>query len=285
MRAVGLKNCMFKVGHVGVLRGIMSQEDMEEKIQNSAMQLMDKKEYDEALKLLKSAGASERCTETLRRLVKIKGANVSETMKKMRDCVENYEGAVAALENLEGILRLVKESGSKIDVTVEAGFARGLEYYTGIIYEVNVPELDVALGGGGRYDKLIELFGGEPTPAVGVAHGTDRMMMAMQEQKALPTKEKESRVVVIPVKEELTQKALKIARMLRNADVYVEVEVMRRKIAKALEDADKRKINYAVIVGERELKEGSVVVRDLAKREQKTVKMKEIVDAVKRTSA
>ena len=53
------------------------------------------------------------------------------------------------------------------------------KYYTGFIFEVYVPDLDIALGGGGRYDRLIELFGGDPTPAVGVAHGVDRIMLAL----------------------------------------------------------------------------------------------------------
>ena len=69
--------------------------------------------------------------------------------------------------------------------------------------------------------------------------------------------------------------------MLRDADVPVEVEVMGRKMVKALEDADRRKIDLAVIVGEKELKENAVVIRDLAKREQTTVKIKEIAETIK----
>jgi histidyl-tRNA synthetase len=144
---------------------------------------------------------------------------------------------------------------------------------------VYVPELDIALGGGGRYDRLIELFGGEPTPAVGIAHGIDRIMMAMQRQKTLKVGE-ENRVMVIPVKSELKGEALKISRMLRDAGMPVEVEVMGRKVTKALEDADRRKIKYAIIVGERELKEGAVVIRNLTKREQKTVEIERIAEAI-----
>ena len=77
-----------------------------------------------------------------------------------------YEKAKAAAENLGEILKLIVESGCPVQV-VEPAFARGLEYYTGMIFEIYIPQLDIALGGGGRYDRLIELFGGEPTPAVG----------------------------------------------------------------------------------------------------------------------
>jgi histidyl-tRNA synthetase len=141
--------------------------------------------------------------------------------------------------------------------------------------------LDIALGGGGRYDRLIELFGGEPTPAVGVAHGIDRIMLAMQTQKVKQRSKPEKTVMVIPISEELKSAALKVAQMLRGAGVLVEVEVMGRKVAKALEDANRRKMGFAVIVGERELREGAVVVRDLAKREQNTVKIEKVVDVVK----
>jgi len=285
MEAVGLKNYVFNVGHIGVLRGVMSEENLEEKTQNTVMQLMDKKQYDDAFKLVKEAGASENLVSILRGLVGLKGIKVFETAEKIKEHVKGYEKAVTAAENLSEILRLVSESGCRIDITVEAGFARGLEYYTGIIFEVYVPELDIALGGGGRYDRLIELFGGEPTPAVGVAHGIDRIMLAMQRQKTPLKTEEEKKVVVIPTKEELKGKALEISRMLRDADMPTEVEVMGRKVTKALEDADRRKISYAIIVGEKELKEGAVVIRNLMKREQKIVKIERIVETIKNLKA
>ena len=281
MKAAGLKNCVFKVGHVGVLRGILSQERIEDKVQNGIMQLMDKKEYDAALELVEEAGAPEKCLAALRKLVRVRGSKFSEVLNEMEMLVEGYENAVDAVKNLREILELVSESGEKIDMNVEAGFARGLEYYTGVVFEVYVPEMEISLCGGGRYDKLIEMFGGEPTPAVGVAHGIDRIMLAMQKQKAKLETEEEKTVAVIPVKEELEGEALKISRMLRDADITVEVEVMGRKVAKALEDADRRKIDYAIIVGEKELKEGAVVVRNLRKREQKIVKIERIVETIK----
>jgi histidyl-tRNA synthetase len=273
MKYLGVKNFFFKVGHVGVLRKILSQNNVEEKIQNQAMQLMDKKLYDDALNLVKDAGASEKCLAILQKLVKIKGSEVPQVLSEMERQVKGYEGAVDAVRNLGKILRIVSESIEKIDVNIEAGFARGLEYYTGMIFEVYIPELDIALGGGGRYDKLIELFGGEPTPAVGVAHGIDRIMMAMQKQKTSLKTEEEKTVMVIPVKEALNKEAFKISEMLRAAGIPVEVEVMGRKVTKALEDADRRKINYAIILGEKELKEGKIVIRNLTKREQTVVEI------------
>ena len=281
MKMTGLKKYSFKVGHVGVVRGILSKEKLDDKAQNGILQLMDKKQYEDALSLVENSGASKKCLAVIKNLMKLKGSRVLEIVEEVKKCVEDYEKAVDAAENLYEILKLVLESGCEVNMIVEAGFARGLEYYTGMIFEPNVPELDIALGGGGRYDRLIELFGGEPTPAVGVAHGIDRIMLAMQMQKARMETGKETLVMIIPVKEELKGEALRISRMLRDVDIQVEVEVMGRKVTKALEDADRRKMDYAIIVGERELKEGSVVIRDLTRRTQETVKIEEAMKKIK----
>ena len=276
MKNVGLHGYALKLGHVGVLKGIMSQEGVDDKTQNAVLQRMDKKEHDAALALVES----ENCRTTLRGLIDLKSDNVFDTVEKMKAHLQGYEKALAAVENLSAILKLVTESGCEIE-TVDPAFARGLEYYTGMIFEVYVPELDIALGGGGRYDRLIEVFGGEPTPAVGVAHGLDRIALAMQSQKTVLKVKAEKRIVVVPVKEEQKGEALRIAQMLRDAGVSAKFEVMGRKMAKALEDADKRKeADYAVIVGERELKEGKVMVKDLANRTQTEVQIEELAQKI-----
>jgi histidyl-tRNA synthetase len=276
MKAAGLQNYTFKIGHIGVVRGMLNQENVDDKTQNVVLQLMDKKEYDEALDLLEDDDSGV----FLKGLLELKGTTPLKTAEKIKDYVDGYEEAEAAADNLNYILWLVDECDCPIE-TVEPAFARGLEYYTGMIFEVNVPELDVALGGGGRYDKLIEVFGGEPTPAVGVAHGLDRIALALQTQKAPLMSRRVKRVVVIPVQEPLKGEALRISQMLREAGVLVEFEVMGRKMGKALEDADRRKMDYAVIVGEREMEKGAVVVRDLVKHEQASVEIDKLLEKIK----
>jgi histidyl-tRNA synthetase len=276
MKTLGLQGYAFKIGHIGVIRGILSQENVDEKTQNAILQRMDKKEYDKALALVES----EKCRGMLEGLLEIKGKDWRETVEQIKSYVAGYEKAKAAAENLETTLKLVTESGCPVE-TVEPAFARGLEYYTGMIFEVYIPQLDIALGGGGRYDKLIEVFGGDPTPGVGAAHGIDRITLALQTQKTALAAETEKKVVVIPITESLKVEALKIAQQLRAAGVTVEFEVMGRKMAKALEDADRRKVDYAVIVGERELKDDAVVLKDLTKREQCTVPIQKLIEKIK----
>ncbi len=275
IKGTGLQSYSFKIGHIGIIRGILNQARIEDATQNAILQLMDKKEYSKALKLV----PEEEFQGALQGLLELKGATPFETLKKIKDFVDDYKEATAAADNLRDILLLVDESGCPVE-KVDPAFARGLEYYTGMIFEVNVSELDVALCGGGRYDKLIEVFGGEPTPAVGVAHGLDRIALAMQTQKIGFSERQGIRVVVIPVHEKLRGEAIKIASTLRDAGVIVEFEVMGRKIGKALEDANKRETDYAVIVGKREMDKNSVVVRDLAKHEQTTVKICKLLEKI-----
>ena len=275
MRALGLGNYAFKLGHIGVLRGILNQESVDDKTQNAILQCMDKKEYAEAFKLM-----PDKCRAVLEGLLELKGSSVFETAQKIKTHVKGYSEAEVAAENLLEILELLAKSGCEIAV-VEPAFARGLEYYTGMIFEVYIPELDIALGGGGRYDRLIEAFGGEATPATGVAHGIDRIALALKTQKAGKKVAEGVRVAVIPVKNGSKGEAFKIAEMLRASGIPAEFEVMRRKMTKALEDADKRQVDYAVIVGEKELQHNAVVLKNLVKREQTTVAIRSLVEKIR----
>jgi len=276
MKKIGLSNYAIKLGHVGTLKGILTQEGIDDKTQNAVLQRMDKKDYNAALALVNS----EKCRNTLQKLIELKSSKPFDTIEQMKACVEGYEKATLAVENLLAILKLVTDCGCEIK-TVDPAFARGLEYYTGMIFEVYIPQLDIALGGGGRYDKLVEVFGGEPTPAVGIAYGLDRMVLALQTQRIDLRKEKMKRVAVITIKDEQKSEALKISQMLREAGVAVEFEVMGRKMAKALEYADKHQVDYAVIVGERELKSGKVVLKDFKQRQQTEVALAEIATKIR----
>jgi histidyl-tRNA synthetase len=287
LKEMGLRNYVFKLGHVGILRAILSQYGIEEQSQNAVLQKMDKKEFGAALGLVEN----KECRKTLEALINLKKLEPPSTdqasiVREIEKLVKGHKEASDAAQNLSGILDLLNNSGCHIK-TVDPAFARGLEYYTGMIFEVYIPELDIALGGGGRYDKLVEVFRGESTPAVGVAHGIDRIVLAKQlQEKTKKTTQKrrgrrKKRVLVIPISEPLKGKALQISEELRKAGIETEFEVMGRKMARALEDADKRKIDYAVLVGERELKEGKVVVRDLAEREQTAVHLEELAKKIR----
>jgi histidyl-tRNA synthetase len=280
LKKLGLQNYRFKIGHTGILRGILTQEGLDDLQQNRVRQLLDKKFWAESLDVAREAGVSQKGLTTLESLLETKGKDALQVLSQIREYVNDYETALAAVDNLWRILELIKGSGEQLEVMVEAGFARGLEYYTGMIFESYVPGLDIALGGGGRYDKLIELFGGEPIPAVGVAQGIDRIVLALTKQKIPKKNGKENSVVIISVKDECMAKALELSAMLRDRGLPVEVAVMGRNIRGALSDANRRGTAYAVIVGPKELEEEKVVLREMKKGTQRTVLINGLTESI-----
>ncbi len=280
LNRLGLRNYRFKIGHMGIIRGILSQEGLEEEQQSNIMQLLDKKHWEAAIMVAKDAKTPRECLTTLKKVFETKGEDAFKVLKRVEEIVKDYEKAVAAVENLREIIELTKQSSLRLEMIIEAGFARGLEYYTGMIFEPYVQEIEIAMSGGGRYDKLIELFGGEPTPAVGVAQGVDRIVLVMKKQRVPAKSAMEKKVVVIAVRKEFNAKAIKLSEMLRDARLSAEVEVMGRTVSKALSDADRRAITHAVIIGPEELKEEKVVLRDMKKRKQSVVKIKNLSEKI-----
>ena len=275
-----LKNYLFKIGHTGILRGILNQEGLDDEKQNSLRQLLDKKSWEEALEFAQDTGVSQQCLGILKSLLETRGEDAFNVLESVKEIVTKNEEAVCAVDNLWKIIELIKDSGEQIEFTVEAGFARGLEYYTGMIFEAYIPGLEIALGGGGRYDRLIEIFGGEPNPAVGVAQGIDRIALALTKQKVYTKLPKKKSLVVISVKEASMAKALELSSLLRKAGLLVEVAVMGRSISKALADANRRKVAYAVIVGPKELEQEKVVLREMKNSTQRTVLISKLTEEI-----
>jgi len=280
LKKLGLKDYRFKIGHTGILRGILTKEGLDELQQNSVRQLLDKKLWGDALTVAREAGVSQKGLDVLESLLETKGEDAFQVLSQIRDCIKDYDDALEAVDNLWRILEQIRDSREQLEIMIEAGFARGLEYYTGMIFESYVPGLDIALGGGGRYDKLIELFGGEPIPAVGVAQGIDRIVMALTKQEATQLTAKANSVAVISVKEQCMAKALELSTMLRNKGLAVELAVMGRNIRSALSDANRRNVAYAVIVGPKELEEEKVVLREMKKGTQQTVLITGLAEAI-----
>jgi len=276
MERIGLQNYYFKVGHVGILRSVLNQEGIAEEQQNSIMQLLDKKQPYEALRLVQEVGGSQECLKVLKRLFEIKGKDPDAIIPEISEAVKGYPEASEAVKNLYEILDLTETA-----IILEAGFARGLEYYTGIIFEVYVPEMNVALGGGGRYDRLIELFGGGMIPAVGVALGVDRLSLAMEKQGTVLLTSEAKKITVIPVNSKMIEEAFKISSLLRKEGFCTEVETMGRSVSRALSDADRKGITHAVIIGPRETKEGKVVLRDMKSKKQEILSLEKIIEKIK----
>ena len=275
VRKTGLRKYWFKIGHVGIIRGLLDEEGVNEDRQNTIMQLLDAKRWNDALETARELGVSGKGIEVLKTILDTKGKDASDVLTRTRRELEDYASSTNAVDNLQLILELCDQSFESTDLFVEPGFARGLEYYTGLVFEILVPELDISLGGGGRYDRLVALFGGEPTPAVGVAHGLDRIQLALLKQGTAPVIPRRI-VTIIPIGQEAVPTALAIAHQLREEEIAAETEVMGRAVSRALQDADRRGADYAVILGPKELEQGKVTLRDMKTREQRLVNIEEL---------
>jgi histidyl-tRNA synthetase len=231
--------------------------------------------------LLTKLNASKKCIEAIKTLFKLNGTDFDTVLKDGENLLKEYKRSLSALYNLREILDLTVKSGIKAQITVDLGFARGLEYYSGMIFEVYVPGIDIALNGGGRYDKLIELFGGEPTPAVGCAPGIDRINLAMDKQNLFPKKNLEKKILVLAINDELRAEALKIATQLRDEGLAVEGEILGKGVKKALSYANTKGYAFAVIIAPSELKKGNAIIRDMKKGTQEEVPIDELADLMK----
>lgn len=280
MKKLGFKDYYLKIGHVGVMRAFLQAEGINESEQNIAFGLMDKGKLQDALEFLSKLGVSGKCINIITELFKLKGKNIDGLLVNAKSLLKDYNEAKIQLQNLSEIIDCLK--ACKINnILLDFSFARGLEYYTGMIFEIFASNFKVALGGGGRYDKLIELFGGESIPAVGFSPGLDRIVLAMTELD-IPFKfKKEIKAFIIPTSNDMKLKAIEIAHRLREEDIPVELEVMGRSLKRALSYANSQNFTFAIIIGPKEIAEEKISLKDLELNKQYKVALEEAINIIK----
>ncbi len=178
----------------------------------------------------------------------------------------------APLKELEALLQLLAENGLDKYVSLNLCLARGLEYYTGVIFEV-VVKGSPSVGGGGRYDKLVEAYGGISTPAVGCSFGIERLLDAL-EGKLEPGSN--TSVFVVAVGEKMQKKALKLTNEIRALEINASMDLNNRGISKNLEYANKLGIPYVAIVGERDLQQGEFTLKEMKSGREGKVKFADL---------
>ena len=271
MTRLGFTNFHLKVGHVGILREILAQEGMNEEFQNRILSLIDRHKIDEVFQLLQEQNLPDSVIAIIRGLMQLQGKNIHELIDQAMVLIKSYSKAINSLQNLKEILTLYLSDGEQSRILVDFGFARGLEYYTGMIFEIFIEDLSIAVGGGGRYDSLIANFQGEPTPAVGCAPGIDRIVLAMTEKKLFKPEGGEKKIMVACLDEIILPEALKIAQSLRKNNYPAEFDVGRKKLKNLLTFAANKKIHYVVIVASKEIMKKEIIVRDLALETQEVI--------------
>ena len=174
-----------------------------------------------------------------------------------------------------------------VSYRLEPGLVRGLDYYTRTAFEFYVVGREgqqQALAGGGRYDGLVELLGGRPTPGIGFGIGLDRLVLALTETGVVGPTEVAPTAVVVGADPDDTIARLRIATDLRAAGIAARAELGRRKLGKQLESAARDGAHFAVILGN-ELTAGEVGLRDLAAGTQKAVAVADLAREIERAHA
>ena len=156
--------------------------------------------------------------------------------------------------------------------------ARGLDYYTGMIFEGILPGQSGSVGGGGRYDQLIESLGGPSTPAVGFGLGFDRTVQAALDQGLVPTDDNITRALVTVFSPDLQGQALKVARELRSAGINTEVYPdSTDKLGKQLKYANKKNTPFVLVIGEDEVRDNTVTLKNMETTKQSTLSLDQAI--------
>ncbi|MAG17924.1 MAG: histidine--tRNA ligase [Candidatus Diapherotrites archaeon] len=179
---------------------------------------------------------------------------------------QHYLKESDSLKELETLLELSKENKLE-EVEFDLSLARGLEYYTGNVFEIKVKD-GPSVGAGGRYDKLIETYGGPETPATGISFGIDRLYDYLEETLVVGAN---SDVFVAVLSEEAYSIAFQTASKIRGFGISVEIDLMQRNMKKNFEYVQKKGIEYLIVFGENELKSKKFKIKDMTSREEKEI--------------
>ncbi|MBA7570091.1 histidine--tRNA ligase [Candidatus Atribacteria bacterium 1244-E10-H5-B2] len=205
---------------------------------------------------------------------------------KKDSCKRIIEAAPVIIENLcqecESHFSEVKSylDDQKIIFHEDPQLVRGLDYYTKTAFEIISGGLGAqnAIGGGGRYDDLVEELGGKPTPAVGFAAGIERMIMAIDQQKVEWPMEKGLDIFVAKVNERNKDTAFRLLQKIRNAGLSADMDYSGGSLKSQMRIANKIRTRYTVIIGEEELSKNMVILRNMQTKEQKEVQIDNLIN-------
>jgi histidyl-tRNA synthetase len=228
---------------------------------------------------LEGISPNEEASNKLLEMLNLKG-NPENVLSNTKKIVKDYPNGVKGCEALLRLYEYAKGFGFAEYITVDLSLARGLDYYTGPVFEVLAKGFEEygSIAGGGRYDEIVELFGGTPTYATGVSFGPDRLTPILEEKGVFKDVVLGADVYVAPVSQEVLIEAIKISQNLRRANISTVVDLMNRSLSKQFEYADKKNIPLVIIIGERELAEESVTIRDMKTGKQTRVRIDKILD-------
>ncbi len=202
---------------------------------------------------------------------------ICQEIKKEAPIIFDYLCA-GCKNHFQNVLEILEDN--KIDYEPDPYLVRGLDYYNRTVFEFTHPSVNFELGGGGRYDYLSELIGGRAIPGVGAAYGVERIIELMKIQKINPLEESPEKIFFIAIGEQAKKSALKLINQLRQAGFFVSEALGKKSLRAQLKSADKNKAKIALIYGQKEFFEESIILRELDSGLQEEILLKDLIEEV-----
>ncbi len=262
-----------------LLEDILDMEGIDKK--REVMEVVDGREkmsYGEFKDELTEVGLDQEKARRMEEIVSINGP----LDEKLEDLGQLVSGdAETRIGRMEELAEILGNYGVLESVKLDMSIVRGLDYYTGLVFEVFDKKGELrAICGGGRYDNLVELFGGKETPAVGFAIGDAVIEELMRREGTWPEEKLNTDVYVLPVSKSVAEEATKITRRLREEGLIVETDLKGRNVSAQLNYANYIGAEKVVIVGERDLEKGKVTVKEMESGEERLISFDEVVEKV-----
>ena len=280
----GVRVCI-KINNRKILTGIAEVIGEAEKIVDItvAIDKLDKIGLDNVNEELRQDGISEEAIEKLQPIISLSGTN-DEKLEVISKVLEGSEVGLKGVEETKFILDTLKAVGLKNEIELDLTLARGLNYYTGAIFEVKA--LDTPMGsitGGGRYDNLTGIFGLPGLSGVGISFGADRIYDVLNALDLYPKEAvNTTQVLFINFGEKETAYCLPVISAARAAGIRTEIFPDKAKMKKQMSYANAKNIPFVVLAGENEMAQGKVTLKNMESGEQTLVSTEELIAAVKK---
>lgn len=284
-RRLGIRVCLH-INNRKILAGIAEVIGAPDKMIDItvAIDKLDKIGVEAVKNELKERGLSDEQVEALQPILNQEsGIKNQDKLASLKEFLAGSEIGLKGVEEMEEVFDLIEATGVKLNIELDLCLARGLNYYTGAIFEVKA--LDAQIGsitGGGRYDNLTGIFGLPGVSGVGISFGADRIYDVLTELDLFPKELQSATQILFAVfGEEELHYALRWAKELRAQNIAVEVYPEPTKMKKQMGYADSKQIPFVAIVGSDEMAQNKVMVKNMSTGEQQLVTLDELLSAIK----
>ena len=281
---LGIPGVSIKINNRKILTGIVEIAGESDKLIDItvAIDKLDKIGREGVINELKERGLKQGTIDKITPLFDL-GGDTQEKLGKMETFLQGSETGLKGIEELRFIVATVKELGLRsAQLVFDTTLARGLNYYTGAIFEVTVDDTGIgSICGGGRYDNLTGSFGKEGLSGVGISFGADRIYDVMETLKLFPDFSGVStRVLILNFGEKEQQYGIKLLKQLRNAGINAEIYPAAVKLKKQMGYANDKQIPFVILLGEKELETGKLAVKEMESGKQENLDIEEIIKKI-----